>query len=102
MKKILVIIFLLLLWATPSFGVLAPYYERVREMKEVLESPDLYQRLGSSKPVDAIVKKEDGYQITTEECFLRVKLTYTHPVLPIAGPTPYKLQFGKLNCPSPK
>lgn len=81
----------LLLVSATTEALLPPLYEGIREIKAILEDPELSQELTSGEVIEAIEKNDKGYEIQTNRSRLQVDvhaLPVDHP-----GPAQFELEF---------
>jgi hypothetical protein len=89
---------LALMIAPGAHAALAPNYERIREIGEILQNQDLIRKLGL-QPIDGIeVAGENTYRIWTEKCIVIVKLVSTPNAPPVLGPWQFSVQVGDPQC----
>lgn len=86
MKRFILTGLLLLSMSTHAFALLSPLSQSIVEFKEILNSPELTQKLGSSEIITVIKKADNGYLIKTNKSILLVDIDY----LPSTGPGPQK------------
>ena len=91
MKKI---IFLFLFISTMSFAALPPFYQSSKEIKAILNSPDLHEKLGSGQYILDIIKTRSGWMIITPKYRLPIEVKYI-PQERI-GPAEFELEFGSV------
>lgn len=91
MKKFMGLIATFLLFSTPAFALLPPLYEGIKEVKTILASSDLSQKLQSGEILETIQKNDAGYLITTNQHQLQVDVTYKQTGK--IGPAEYELRF---------
>lgn len=87
MKKIA----LILLSMTTLQAALPPLAQSSREIKEIVSSPELYQKLGGAQGIESIFKVEGGYQVFTRDHSIYVKVNYLPSQQP--GPAKFALEF---------
>jgi hypothetical protein len=72
-------------------ALLPPLYQTSSEIKAILADEQLGQKLQSGEVIEKIEKNAQGYEITTNQHKLLVKVVYEHAKGP--GPAHYKLLF---------
>lgn len=72
-------------------AILPPLYQTSNEIKAILESKELGQKLGSGDVIQTIQKNESGYEIITNKHRLQVDVSYVSNKGP--GPAEYKFIF---------
>jgi hypothetical protein len=110
MKKILFSLVALTM-GTSAMAALSPYYQRLAEVKGILEAADLEAIVSdakvtaSSKVVDGVefvagLRNGVSYKVVTGKCTLDVNVEYLPPpAKPWAGPQEFKVNLDKqLNC----
>jgi hypothetical protein len=92
-------VLLALAQADIASAALAPNYERLRELGEILGSDDVMQKL-NHEVVDGIEATGSGsYRVWSVRCSVVVKLVgepYEVPAIP--GPWRFKIQVGEPQC----
>ncbi len=91
MKKFMGLIATFLLFSVPTFALLPPLYEGIKEVKTILASSDLSQKLQSGEVLETIQKNDSGYLITTNKHQLQVDVVYSQTGK--IGPAEYELHF---------
>lgn len=82
---------MILAFSQCAFALLAPLSESIVEIRAILNSPDLTNRLKSSDQILDIKKTDYGYEITTQQTKLSVELNYIPSKIP--GPQQFNLTF---------
>lgn len=90
MKKSL--FFLLLVLTTPSWALLPPFYQSVKEVEEILANKALSSLSGEELLL--IQKTEEGYLLETSRH--RVMITVKKILKTSPGPASFSLEFGPL------
>lgn len=81
----------LLCLSSPLSAILPPLYESLKEIKSIVNSPDLTARLQSGELITKIERNDAGFEITTNQHTLQIDVEYI-PTGRI-GPAEYKLFF---------
>jgi len=101
MKTLFALVALFALTSSAS-AALPPFYQSARELRAILDSPEVAQSLGSGRQISSIVRNDGGrttsYDVTTSECTLNVEIHYMPPVGGIAGPARFELEVGIAAC----
>ena len=87
MKKLLLA---LLIVPQIAFAALPPYYSSTREIKEIIDSDELHDLLGSGKPVDAIERQDNGWIVKSGD---RTILVLVHYTFSMPGKGKIRLEF---------
>jgi hypothetical protein len=84
-------------------AVLPPYWERVREMEDILNNGSISNIIQKGKPSSSGVVNSlefrgyspDGaaYKVISGKCSLNVNVIYQHTSSPILGPAQYELSW---------
>ena len=86
-----------LLTSSACYGALPPAWEGVREIKAILDAPDLNQHLDSSEVINGIYREDEGWVIQTSRSEIHVKVESLPQSIP--GPVKFHLTFKKLGSP---
>lgn len=78
-----------------ALALLPPLWEGVREVKSILDDPELGQWLQSGEVLLEIKKVDEGWQLTTNKGAVLVRVVTEPAKRP--GPSTYKLDFEKVN-----
>ncbi len=92
------ILFLLLLVNTSAMAALPPTAESMRRIKAVMDSHDVYDKLGAVNWITSLKETKDGYELSSEKCTLSVTLVELEPETKIIGPRPLKVNVGEMKC----
>jgi hypothetical protein len=79
---------------------LAPNYERLRELRAILDSPEMIAKLGN-RAVEGIASTGNGpnYRVWTSDCAIEVNLVDAVPSgAPMMGPRHFAIRVGELRC----
>jgi hypothetical protein len=88
-----------LAWSCGASAALAPYYERTREMGEILSSPEVMSKLGTQNPIIGIeVVAPAAYRVRSAQCSVEVTLVSQSTSVPIPGPWQFSIQAGEPQC----
>lgn len=95
------ILFMLCLFPSLAFAVLAPSAESLRRLKTIAESPAVFERISVSDKVIGITETKEGYVVTTNRCRLYVTIQETdlsqmEPHL--VGPPKLDVVVGEMKC----
>jgi hypothetical protein len=83
-----------LLFIQSSFAALPPLWEGVKEIKAILENPQLGVSLQSGEEILKIKRIENGWLIITNKNRLPIKVVPQPQTIP--GPQKFELEFGKV------
>jgi hypothetical protein len=87
-----------LLPALPAAAALPPQYQRLAELSEIMNNPDVSSRLMDA-PIDAIERiGEDIYSVRAGECTLEVRIVDDPSAEPMPGPREFLLEVGDAVC----
>jgi hypothetical protein len=89
----------LLLLSNIALAALPPTAESMRRIKAVMDSKEVYDKLGSVNWIKSITETKDGYVLQSDKCSLQVKvenLPQTEPHL--IGPLPLTVKVGAMHC----
>ncbi len=92
------LLFALLLVNTAAMAALPPTAESMRRVKAIMDSHEVYDKLGATNWITAVKETTDGYELTSEKCTLRVSLTELEQKEKIIGPLPLKVNVGEMKC----
>jgi hypothetical protein len=81
-----------------SFAALPPYYSSTREMKAILDSKDVAEKLAAQGTVTAIVYENSSYIVIAGDCSLKVKVVYQPSEPGLAGAGQFDLKLNEMNC----
>lgn len=74
-------------------AALPPLHQSIKELKAILDDPELSKELTSGEVIEAIERTESGYEVYTNRSSLQVDVHYQSQATP--GPIPFDLQFHK-------
>ncbi len=77
--------------ASQTFGALPPLYQSLKELKAVLESPELSNKLTSADYIEEIRRTDEGFLIKTNKHTIQAKLVVEPQGMP--GPTKFHVIF---------
>lgn len=77
----------------PTFALLPPLYQSVKEYKALLNDPRLEKNLSSGELIQNIERTETGFEVTTNKQVLKVAVIYKKQRMP--GPAEFQLEFQK-------
>lgn len=100
MKKTLLSTFFLGLFSfsLTAQAALPPYYQSVRELKTLLELSELGEKFGSGREIRSIVRTEEGYLVSSQDCQLPIDIKYLPLSGGMVGPARFKFTVGELSC----
>ena len=70
-------------------AALPPFYQSVRELKQIIDSPEVASELGSAEPILDIQRNSAGYLITSLKDSVQVDIVYEAQEMP--GPKNFHL-----------
>ena len=83
----------------PAFAALAPQYQRIAELRAILNDERITGLFDSAHPIDRIERlKSDLYRLTGGACHVDVTIKDMPHGEPIAGPCAFILVAGPLIC----
>lgn len=86
----------------PAEAALPPQYQRVNELKAILDSLDIVEAFGISRPIEKIERiGEDLYRVISGSCSMKVAIEddlSKHHAQGWAGPREFVVKPGKLTC----
>lgn len=88
MKKI---VFAMLALATVGFSALPPMAQSIRELRTLIESPEMY--LGSAEWITNISHNEHGYLVETTNYQMQVDIHYGGGNPGFCGPAQFRFAF---------
>lgn len=98
MKKILSALIFSWVLGQSGYALLPPLYQTANEIKAILESKELSQKLKSGEVIMTIQKNDEGYEIVTNKHRLQVDVSYLHQNRP--GPSQFQFDFHQPSAPS--
>jgi hypothetical protein len=84
---------ILLLFSINAFSALAPYYHSVKEIEDLMNSPELATTMGMDREITAIVRGQNALTVKSKNCSVEVKSKNIGSTEP-----KFEYQIGKLNC----
>lgn len=97
MKQLFMLIGLLTA-GQPVLASLPPYYQSVREMTAILDSPAVAGKIGSPYSIDSLVRNKNGYQLEVGDCQLNIKVHYLPYQDGMVGPAEFTIEPGEKVC----
>ena len=97
MKRLLMSLTLIVV-SQPVFALLPPYYQSVKEMVAILNSPLVAEKMGSPYSIQSLIKSETGYTLAVGECKLDIKINYIQRKDGLVGPAEFNIEPGEKNC----
>lgn len=86
-------------FANSAFAALPPFYQTAKEIKAILESSEVADKLGSGRAISSIVREGSNYLVTAGDCALDVQIVYVSPPKPgFVGPAQFELHVGQVHC----
>lgn len=92
------VVSMILVLNASSFAALPPLHQSVREIKAILESSEVIQKLGSGRTITNINHKRNFYIVTAEDCLLQVDIRYVSSPVIEPGPAKFNLEVGSVEC----
>ncbi|MBS0288019.1 MAG: hypothetical protein JSR17_12025 [Proteobacteria bacterium] len=98
MKRIA--LFLALGFSTAAIAALPPTAESMRRIKAVMDSHDVYDKLGSVNWIVSVKQTQDGYELASEKCTLQVSVVEAEQSAEpkIIGPRQLQVKVGEMKC----
>jgi hypothetical protein len=91
-------IFLVLLSTQIAQAALPPTAESMRRIKAVMDSHEVYDKLGSVNWIKSISETKEGYLLKSDKCALEVTVTHGENPKGLIGPLPLVVNVGKMVC----
>jgi hypothetical protein len=91
-------IFVLLLSTQVSRAALPPTAESMRRIKAVMDSHEVYDKLGSVNWIKSVTETTDGYLLSSDKCTLEVSVINGENTSGLIGPLPLVVKVGKMKC----
>ena len=89
----------LALWPSEAIGALAPQYQRLAELRAILNDPKVTDRFDINHPIDRVEwVTPDLYRVTGGACHLDIAIHDQPRSQPIAGPRAMVLVPSALTC----
>ena len=83
----------------PASAALAPNYQRLAELRAVLDHPGVTQALGSGTPIDRVeYVRTDLYRVTAGRCHVDVAIVGLPMPRGVAGARRFQARPGKKVC----
>ncbi|SNS54724.1 hypothetical protein [Sphingopyxis indica] len=87
--------------AIPATAALPPKYQRLAELKAILESSEVQALLPDDQQVDRIeYVRPDLYRVSAGTCFLPVAIVKRPAPAGMVGPRHFDVIPGELDCPA--
>jgi hypothetical protein len=97
--RVLGILLLLTPMAWPAVAALPPQYQRLAELRAILNDPKITDRFDVRHPIDKLEQVQpDLYRLTGGDCHLDVAIENVPRSPPMPGPRLFKLAPGPLVC----
>lgn len=77
--------------SVPSFALLSPLHQSVKEFQELLNSPYLTKNLASGEMITDVAKDHDEFIVSTNKSTMIVKIIYESQKMP--GPAKFRFEF---------
>lgn len=88
-----------LLMTTQGLAALAPNYQRIAELKAVLEHPGVVEAFTVSQPIDRIeLVQPDLYRVTAGPCSLDVRIVDKPVEEGLVGPRQFEAVPDQVTC----
>ncbi|WP_323715650.1 hypothetical protein [Paracoccus aminovorans] len=81
--------------ALPAFAALSGYWDSTKILHAILGDKRLADAL-KQQPIERIEKTADGYEVSSQDCMVQVKVDSILPDHP--GPTRHTIRIGKGHC----
>ncbi len=94
-------LFILLFVSQFTFAALPPTAESMRRIKSIMDSHEVYDKLGSVNWIVSVKEvSEANYEVASEKCTLKVTVTQEESAHEpkIIGPRQLKVSVGELAC----
>jgi hypothetical protein len=82
-----------LFFSVNAFSALAPFYHSVKEIEDLINSPELAITFGMDKEITGIVRGQNTLTVKSKNCSVEVKSKIINSNEP-----KFEFQFGKLTC----
>lgn len=97
MKRIA--LFLALGFTSAAMAALPPTAESMRRIKAVMDSREVYDKLGSVNWIVSVKETKTGYELASKKCTLQVSvMEVENPEPKIIGPRKLEVKVGELKC----
>ena len=83
----------LFVFSLNAFSALAPYYHSVKEIEDLMNSPELANTLGMEREITGIARGNNTLTVKSKNCTVEVKSKIIQSTEP-----KFEFQVGKLNC----
>ena len=85
--------------AAPALAALPPAYQRMAELKAILDHHDLVAAFPQNMPIDEVSHvSDDLYQVKAGKCVLRVKIVGKALPGGVVGARQFDVVIGKAEC----
>ncbi len=99
MNKNALSLLVLLFFSQAAMAALPPTAESMRRIKAVMDSHEVYDKLGSVNWIKSVTQTKDGYLLKSDKCSLEVTVTNGPQDPPgLIGPLPLVVKIGKMDC----
>ena len=82
-----------LFFSVNAFSALAPFYHSVKQIEDLMNSPELATTFGVDKEITQITRTNNSLMIKSGNCSMEVKSKMINSNEP-----KFEFQFGKLTC----
>lgn len=90
-KKTVSLLLLSLMTPAAALASLSPYHQSAAEIRAIIDSDEVADKLGAVRAITSVSKVPGGYQVTTEDCTLLVGIRFL-PLPPhYAGPSRFEV-----------
>lgn len=90
---------LVLLFSSMAKAALPPTAESMRRIKAIMDSHEVYDKLGSVNWITSVTETKEGYVLRSEKCTLAVHVETKAQAEPhLIGPLPLVVKVGELRC----
>jgi hypothetical protein len=98
-----ILVLALLLVPSLADAAISGYFSSVREIKAIVESEEVYHKLGSAYPIESMVRVRNGYVVsatinTGQLCNLKIRIKYTRDENDPFAPPKMSLTVGDRQC----
>ena len=81
------------LFSLNAFPALAPFYHSVKEIEDLINSPELATTFGMEKQITEILRADNTLTVKSKNCSVLVKSKIINSTEP-----KFEFEIGKLNC----
>lgn len=99
MKRFSAAIAAMLFLTTPAFAALAPWYQRLAELRAVIDHSGIVSAFGGRSVERIEYISRDLYRVTGGGCHLDAKIVSQPMPSEMVGGRKFTVEVGPLNCP---